>query len=206
MFTIGNSAPEPATGVDRRDGERHMTLYRVGSMIVDGRRELCLIKNISAGGMMVRLYCDVADQSAVTVELKSGQPIQGHICWIRGNLAGVAFDQVIDVVDLLSSASQGPRPRMPRMTVENFATLRQGANIFRVTARDISQGGAKVCCHEALEIDGDAVLTLPGLEPRPGVVRWQSDGFAGMNFNILLPLTDLVQWLQAQRDNDEVST
>ena len=44
-----------------------MTLYRVGSMLVENRRELCLIKNISAGGMMVRLYCSVAEGTPVTI-------------------------------------------------------------------------------------------------------------------------------------------
>lgn len=199
MFTLGDSLPQPAEPSDRRDGERHMTLYRVGSIIVDGRRELCLIKNISAGGMMVRLYCELAENSPVTIELKSGQPITGQVCWTRDNLAGVSFDESIDVVDLLSSASQGPRPRMPRVAVKNYATLRQGAQVFHVTACDISQGGAKLRCVDPVDIDGDAVLSMPGLEPRQGVVRWQGDGHVGMNFNSLLPLSDLVRWLQEQR-------
>lgn len=203
MFTLSESPPQPVEPSDRREGERHMTLYRVGSMIVEGRRELCLIKNISAGGMMVRLYCDLADKSAVTIELKSGQPITGQVCWTRDNLAGVSFDEPIDVVDLLSSASQGPRPRMPRVAVENFATLRQGAHVFHVTACDISQGGAKLRCGDALDIDGDAVLSLPGLDPRQGVVRWQSGGHVGVNFNSLLPLSDLVRWLQDQRGDTQ---
>ncbi len=66
-----------------------MTLYRVGSILVEDRRELCLIKNISAGGMMIRLYCSIDDGTPVTVELKSGQPISGRVGWTRDQNAGI---------------------------------------------------------------------------------------------------------------------
>ena len=105
----------PLAEAERRDGQRHMTLYRVGSILVDGRRELCLIKNISAGGMMIRLYCSIADGTPVVVELKSGQPICGKISWTRDQNAGIAFDEPIDVIDILSTTMEGPRPRMPRI-------------------------------------------------------------------------------------------
>lgn len=199
VFSLTDKAPSISDAPDRRDGERHVTLYRVGSMIIDGRRELCLIKNISAGGMMVRMYCPVETGRTVTIELKCGQQVRGQICWARDNVAGVTFAKPIDVIDLLSNAANGPRPRMPRVAVENVATLRQGASMFRVTSCDISQGGAKLRCEDSLEIDGDAVLSLPGLEPRQGVIRWQDGGFAGLHFNGLLPLTDLVKWLQDNR-------
>ena len=56
LYSLSSVPPAPAAEAERRDGERHMTLYRVGSIQVEDRRELCLIKNISAGGMMIRLY------------------------------------------------------------------------------------------------------------------------------------------------------
>ena len=71
----------PAAESDRRDGQRHMTLYRVGSVLVEDRRELCLIKNISAGGMMIRAYCPIPKGTSLSIELKSGQPIEGRVSW-----------------------------------------------------------------------------------------------------------------------------
>jgi hypothetical protein len=41
---------------DRRSDQRYVSLLRVGALVVDGRRELCLIRNVSAGGMMIRPY------------------------------------------------------------------------------------------------------------------------------------------------------
>ena len=49
-------------------------------------------------------------------------------------------------------------------------------------------------------VASDIVVSLPGLEPQRGVVRWNEGGQIGITFNRLLPLSDLVGWLQAQRD------
>ena len=177
-----------------------MTLYRVGSIMVDGRRELCLIKNISAGGMMIRAYCTLAEGSSLSVELKSGQPISGTVGWLRDQTAGIAFDQPIDVIGILSASMDGPRPRMPRIEVGGHATVREGANALRVRVCDISQGGMKIKCETVLPVGADVVVSLPGLTAQPGVTRWSEQGFTGITFNRLLPLGELVCWLQDQRE------
>src|SRR4051794_31401977 len=111
LYSLSDRAPEPA---ERRDDERYLTLFRVGTMMINDRRELCLIKNISAGGMMVRPYCKLAVGDRVSIELKRGEQIPGAIGWIRGDSAGIEFDERIDVVELLATSMEGPRPRMPR--------------------------------------------------------------------------------------------
>jgi hypothetical protein len=194
------SEAPPAADSDRRDGERHLTLYRVGSILVDGRRELCLIKNISAGGMMIRLYCEIDVGTPVTVELKSGQPVSGRIGWTRDRNAGIAFNQPIDVIDILSSSMDAPRPRMPRIETQCHATLREGANALRVRVCDISQGGVKIESRTILPCGAEVVVTLPGMEPQAGLICWVEDGFIGVTFNRLLPLGELVAWLKEQRE------
>ena len=56
LYSLSDRTPDPA---ERREGERFLTLFRVGTVMIGDRRELCLIKNISAGGMMIRPYCKV---------------------------------------------------------------------------------------------------------------------------------------------------
>lgn len=200
LYSLSDAPPAPASEPERREGERHMTLYRVGSILIEDRRELCLIKNISAGGMMIRLYCPVAEGRPVTVELKSGQPISGRVSWVRDPHAGIAFDQPIDVVDILSTAMDGPRPRMPRIETSGFATLREGVNMLRVRTCDISQGGVKIASETILPSGTDVIVTLPGLEPQPGIACWNDNGFTGITFNRLLPLDELIGWLHRQRE------
>lgn len=198
LYSLSDAPPSADT--ERRDGQRHMTLYRVGSIMVEERRELCLIKNISAGGMMIRLYCSIAEGTPVTVELKSGQPIDGKISWTRDQNAGIVFDRPIDVIDILSTSMDGPRPRMPRIETECHATLRDGANVIRVRVCDISQGGVKIGCETVLPQGADVVIGLPGLEPQRGIACWSEGGFTGITFNRLIPLSELVSWLQQQRE------
>jgi len=189
----------PSAPPERREGERHLTLYRVGSVTIDQRRELCLIKNISAGGMMIRAYCSIPVGTSLMVELKSGQPILGTVTWVREHNLGVSFDQPIDVIEILSASMDGPRPRMPRIEVQGFATIREGATTYRMRTCDISQGGVKVETMTILPRGSDVVVMLPGLAPMPGVIRWNEDGFSGITFNRLLSLPLLVNWLQEQR-------
>ena len=200
IYSLSDAPPAPATDSDRREGQRHMTLYRVGSILVDDRRELCLIKNISAGGMMIRAYSAIAKGATVSIELKSGQPIRGTIGWVKGDQAGIKFDETIDVIDILTATMEGPRPRMPRIEVDSYATLRDGANTLRVRTCDVSQGGVKVETQTILPKGSDVIITLPGVEPQPGVVRWTDGPYTGITFNRLLPLGDLVTWLQVQRE------
>lgn len=197
LYSLSGELPQPD---DRREGERHLTLFRVGTMLVGDRRELCLIKNISAGGAMLRLYTGGIELGcSLTVELKCGQPLKGTVAWVREPNVGLEFDQPVDVLNMLSQNEDGPRPRMPRIETSAFVTIREGASIFRGRACDISQGGVKIESPVIFARNAEVVVTLPGLPPQPGVVRWTDEGFAGITFNRLLSLPDLIEWLQSQR-------
>jgi hypothetical protein len=197
LYSLSDAPPAPG---DRRDGERHLTLYRVGSITIGDRRELCLIKNISAGGMMIRAYCPIAEETALSIELKCGQTVSGHVSWTRDDNVGVTFDAPIDVIDILSASADGPRPRMPRIAVDAFATVRDGANVYRLAVCDISQGGIKLAGDVILEPCCDLAISLPGLATMAAALRWQADGQLGVSFNRLIPLPELVSWLQSARE------
>lgn len=191
----------PAAPKERRSGDRVTTLYRVGSLLIGERRELCLIKNICAGGMMVRAYCAIAEGTLVTVELKCGQPISGVVSWARDVHVGISFDAPIDVIDILTTSMDGPRPRLPRIQVDRFITLREGASTYRLRLSDISQGGLKICCETHIEPGSDVVVTLAGIAPQPAVVRWIEGSYMGVTFNHMLALPTLVEWLREARDS-----
>lgn len=197
LYSLSEKPPEPG---DRREGDRHMTLFRVGSITIDGRRELALIKNISAGGMMIRAYCEIPEGTPLSIELKSGHPVAGHASWVKDKTIGVTFDELVDVVEILSTSMDGPRPRMPRIEVDCTATVRDGANVWRMRVCDVSQGGLKVESKDVLERGTDVSVTLPGLPPQPASVRWSDGVYLGITFNRLVPLGELVSWLQGVRD------
>jgi hypothetical protein len=200
LYSLSDATPGPPD--ERRHGDRLTTLYRVGSLVTAGSRELCLIRNISAGGMMVRAFCPIPEGARLSVELKCGQSISGTVSWVRDIHVGIRFDNAIDVIDILSTSAEGPRPRLPRIEVDSLITLREGASTYRLRTCDISQGGMKVQCATPLVVGSDVVTTLAGIDPQPGVVRWAGDDQMGIEFNRLLALPTLVGWLREQRTQD----
>ena len=197
-YSLSSKPPAPS---ERREGPRHLTLFRVGAMTVDGRRDLCLIKNISEGGMMIRPYCDLSEGAQLTIELKSGFSVSCTVTWMREGSVGVEFATPVDVVEILTTAQDGPRPRMPRIEVDCFANVRDGGMIYRMRVHDVSQGGVKLESSLFLDAGTDLVVSLPGLESQAAAVRWNEGGFLGVTFNRLLPLTELVYWLRATRQH-----
>jgi hypothetical protein len=197
LYSLTDAPPVP---VERREGDRTLTLFRVGSLMIGDRRELCLIKNISAGGMLIRAYCHIAAGTRLSIELKCGESVTGAARWIEGDTVGVEFDELVDVVELLATSMEGPRPRMPRIEVDCTAWVREGADVHRVDAVDVSQGGLKIASERPFAVGGDVVVTLPGLPAVAGTVRWHNAGSFGVTFNKVLPLPLLVGWLHEQRE------
>jgi hypothetical protein len=196
LFSLSRNAPECP---DRRTDERYVSLLRVGALTIDGRRELCLIRNISAGGMMIRPYSAVSTGTRLSVELKQGDAVSGIAQWSEDGLIGVTFDEPIDVLSLLTVPGGRPQPRMPRIELDCSATLRHEGTVFRARVVNISQGG--ICVHSPLDLElhGDVVVSLPGLHAAAGAVKWKEGDYYGIGFNRVYPVHELMAFLQEQQ-------
>lgn len=198
-FSTSGEVPQPP---ERRQGERVVTILRVGALIVDGQRELCLIRNMSAGGLLAHVYSRVETGQRVTVELKTHQQIDGRVVWVKDENAGIEFDMPVDITAMLANPpvlDNGWKPRMPRVEVDRVASLRIGAATHWVQIRDISQGGVKIAWDQPIEVDTPVVITPENYGPVPGTVRWNGQGFCGISFNQLIPFDQLVKWLKQGR-------
>jgi PilZ domain len=195
LYSLDDETPQPP---QRRESERHLSLLQVGALLVGDRRELCLIKNVSAGGMMLRVYSGISTDTRVTVELKQGESLSGTVRWVNGDAVGVTFDAPIDILALIAPPSEGPRPRMPRIAIGCTAWVREGAEVYRTRAMNISQGGLCVEGSAELAIGAAVVVSLIGFEPLRGIVKWHESGAYGISFNRVLRLQELVDWLQEQ--------
>jgi hypothetical protein len=196
-FSFSNLAPSPP---DRRRDTRHLKILRVGTLILGTKRELCLIRNISAGGMMAHVYSPVEIDQEVSVALKSHQLLRGRIVWVKDGNVGIEFNEPIDVEAMLSHATlseQGWLPRMPRVEVDWLATVRCDALLNWVTIRDISQGGVKFESDRPMRAGQEVVLTIDKFRSVKGSVRWFDDGIGGISFNELIPFQELMSWLRA---------
>ena len=197
--TLYSLSEAPPAAPDRRSEDRYLSLFRVGTLTIGDRRELCLIRNVSAGGMMIRPYCEIESGTRLRVELKQGEPVEGIAQWVKDDCLGVTFDEPIDVLALLS-AEDGPKPRMPRIEIDGAASIRIEKDVYRARVENISQGGMKVECQADLPIGPEVIVSINGLEAFRAIVRWKNGDSYGITFNRVLPLPVLVNWLQAQHD------
>jgi len=200
LYSLSADAPSCP---DRRHDERYVSLLRVGALTIADRRELCLIRNISAGGMMIRPYSTIPAGTPVSIELKHGDSVSGVAQWSDQGLVGVAFDAQIDVLALLNSPGGRPRPRMPRIELSCTASLRCDGTVFRARVANISQGGICVDCPVDLQLGNDVVVTLSGLHAAAGVVKWKDHAFHGIGFNRVFPVDELMGFLKEQQRNQQ---
>src|SRR5687768_12225355 len=108
--------------------ERVVSLYRVGALTVDGSRELCVVRNVSSGGLMLNSYSYIDTGTRIAVEFKQGESVEGMVAWSNSNNVGIRFDEPIDVAAILATTVRdGRRPRMPRIDIESRITVRDGA-------------------------------------------------------------------------------
>jgi len=195
-ISLSPQAPPPP---ERRREQRHLTILRVGALIIDGERELCLVRNISAGGVMAHVYREIAVGTRVEIELKNDEPLAGSVVWEADSNIGVAFDEAIDVPAFLATSKilgDGRRARRPRVEVECAAKVRFGEDVVWGVIQNISQGGVRFDCDHDLTIDSDVVLTIQGFRPLPAVVRWRRDDRYGISFIQVLPIQELCDWLR----------
>ena len=195
-FSFSSHVPMPP---ERRRDERHIKILRVGTLVVDGRRELCLIRNISAGGVMAHVYSPLTPGQRVTIELKTNQPVDGRVVWVREANAGIQFDAPMDVAELLAnprcSTMAGGRAR-PGSRSTGWRPCAAAPAPTGSHARDISQSGVKVETDLPPAEGEEVVLTLEGFRPLHGVVRWRGEDACGIAFNQLIPFGELIAWLK----------
>lgn len=185
---------------ERRGAPRFTKLLRVGTLETEAGKELCLVRNISAGGLMAKATSPVRIGSRVRIELKTGGHVSGIVTWSEGCEIGLQFDRTIDVDLLLQNVGpDGNPPRLPRVELTCPAMLRVGSKLYRASLRDVSQGGVKVIANRRLPLE-EVVVSVMGLPSARGVVCWSRDDQAGIAFNDLLPLSVLAEWIRRSRE------
>ncbi|MDG2534551.1 PilZ domain-containing protein [Sphingomonas sp. HITSZ_GF] len=183
--------------MDRRSDDRSkISVYRSAMLRWSGYESLCLIRNISPGGLMGKLHTSLPPGEPVLVEIRSGKEIPGRVAWSADGMVGVQFDERIDVLEVLHAPVHGEpglTQRMPRLRIACPVGLLADGIRQTLTLVDVSQGGAKVEADFLREGD-EVTLGIRGLDPHRGVVRWAHSGRAGIAFLAAIPFDTLAKW------------
>jgi hypothetical protein len=186
---------------ERRIEDRTTTLLRAGKLIVGDEQQLCMIRNISSAGAMLKLWRPLATGDTVAVEITPDCPEPATVIWSQDDLAGVAFAKPIDVAQALRGGTrEGPYRRIartPRLRIQAPARLCTEASGWDVDLCEVSLNGARIETPELFFCDEEVTLAVDGLAKVPGRVRWCHDGFAGIEFARPLAMNVLADWVAA---------
>jgi PilZ domain len=194
------SADVPSADVSRNSDD-DVALWP-GALTSGSVRRACSIRKLSAGGAILHCDHDVEIGERLELELMNGEHLGGRVAWRRGSEVGLSFDSQIDVFAIIAQdivSQPGERRRMPRVETVCPALLDVDGRTQAVTTRDVSQGGVKLDVPFALAPEQKVTVTLDGLRPVEGVVRWAAGTLAGIAFLPELRWQELMLWLKDRR-------
>lgn len=196
------SASPPAKGGnvkrrdDRRSDDRIVTVYRVAKLL-DGGEELCLIRNISGGGVKAEVFSPKTVGDPLEVDFGDGRPQSARVVWTQEDCVGLSFDDPIDIAGTLAKTPRQSdrRARRLRLLLEVEAFLLVAQHKLACQLLDISQGGTKVRTSSVVEAGDRVRLEIEGLGRISGSIRWVRDATAGIGFTTPIPYRELAQWI-----------
>ena len=184
-----------------------MTVLQAGRIVTNRYQELCLVRNISAGGMMAEIYAPLDPDETVGIEFKAGWIVAGTVRWVEDRRAGIEFLDPIDVHKVLSTHSGKLSPRSPRLSIDASVDLEINEDtVISVDLVDISQGGVKVKQQRRLQNGQELVVVIDGLPERAARVCWTSATAAGIAFHRVIPIDQIACWAARQAPNDVLAT
>ena len=198
-----NQASQPVQStfrINRRVHHRYAMVQREGFLHAGGKKVPCVVRNISSGGLLARVYRQVELGDRVRIELAGGQLLDGTILWTRDWEVGVAFSQSVEIEPILAeqwvTETGADRRTSRRIEVECPATLQVRLRFYYGKLCDLSPTGARVRTQGPLKKTGDAILSLPDLGPIPAAIRWANGRECGLAFKEPIPAEALSRWLE----------
>lgn len=178
-------AHEPAIGSenDRRGGDRYRTVWRIAKVVRDGDVGLWRVRNMSDRGMMLAADVPITVGEHLEIALSDAVSVKGKVVWSEGGRCGVAFDEEVDVADVLKRLAAEQRAsgyRQPRLPVHSKAQVVTENGTSDIELADLSQSGAGFVHAEHLEVGKEVELILPGGVRRKAIVRWARGGSGGL--------------------------
>lgn len=204
MINAASAYPLQEDHADRRDGPRHISVLRVGRAAWDGLDQLCVVRNMSSGGLMFECLHPPVIGQRITVELRSDKQMSGIVRWVKDGAAGIEFDQRVNVELMLReerSSLLRVRPRAPRFVRRGTVKLlpNEGEPAMGDII-DISVGGLSCRVDQPLRRGEPVVAALENVGACSAEVRWTRGDVIGVRFDKPLPWKPFQLWLdQAPR-------
>lgn len=184
---------------ERRADTRQITVLQIGKLVTARQQMLCLVKNISAGGVKIYALRSLARDQRLRIEFRSGVIAEGVVMWTEGNIAGIRFNYAIDILGLLGADNGATLdiklPRHPRLEIKASAKVEWEAGTFPAEIFNISQTGVCLELAQPPLPHQSVSLKIEGLPSILATVVWKKGTRIGLAFRQSLAYEALGHWV-----------
>lgn len=175
-----------------RSAPRFTLLIRSAKLVCEGREYLCVIRDVSASGLRLRIFHPLPQVTHFELELATGDRFPLERVWESPDHAGFRFADWIDVKDFIAEASPYPK-RALRLKLDFPATITADGAAAHASVRDLSREGARIETTLPLAIRQRVNFTAKGLPPIVGSVCWRSQSAYGLVFQQVFSFEELAK-------------
>ena len=180
-------------GSELRSAKRFALLIRTAKINADGREFLCILRDVSATGLKVRLFSPLPQARELSIEQINGDRYPVELVWQAEDYAGLRFREEIDVKRLLDEGGSTLPRRQVRLRIALDGVLHSGGKAVRVGFSDISQQGACIESEKWLLMNELVRLETGVTPPLYAKVRWRSHPRYGLIFEQTFKLDELAR-------------
>jgi hypothetical protein len=176
-------------------------VLRVGILNHDSRASFCLVKNISALGVQVKLFGRLIVGSDVELRIGDEDPLPGRGVWVRDQSAGIAFANALEPKILLRVTQRltaARRRSTPRVNAVSRAILRTAGQTYSADLLDISTSGARVRTRKPIQPGSSIMMCLPDMPSLRAFARWVDGSELGLAFEAPIPIQIMANWLDGR--------
>lgn len=185
----------PSLADAERRGELRsaFSLMRTAKLVCQAGEYVCLLRDISSGGVRLRMFHEVPAETHVFLELASGEVHPLIRVWASGASAGFRFVRTVDPQEFLAAAGNCLE-REIRLRLSAPGTVFANGFTRPVVLRSLSQSSARIEADFYLALCQSLILSIDGVGERAGWVRWRR----GRNYDITFETTVRLDQLAAE--------
>ena len=174
-------APTEESG-DQRAAPRMALLIRAAKLVSAQGEFVCVVRDVSATGISVRLFHKLPSCERFTLELQSGMTFEIDRVWDRGNEAGFQFAEPVELETIVRETGRFPKRGLRMMIcLPVVIATRDGRKAG--TILNLSQQGARLESDALFSIDQTIGLEGPDLGEIRAKVRWRNGSEYGLVFD-----------------------
>ncbi len=185
-------APHPFA--ELRGAPRYALMLRTAKLVCDSGEYLCIIRDVSASGVRLRLLHDLPQYNRMALVLGNNDFYFIELVWNKDGHAGFRFAGEIDVDIFIDEPSQWPR-RPLRVNIKRAGLIHALGVTSSAGLVDLSQLGARIETDRHLALGQQIRLEVEGLPERFAKVCWRSGKAYGLVLQQSFGLEELAQLL-----------